>query len=55
MQYSNGNILLLYDGRTVYVSLADEKMNCYHVFDMEDENDTFIITDEDVADLVLTA
>lgn len=55
MKYNSGNILLLKDGRTVYVFLVDADNKCYHVLDTEDENTTFVIKDKDVADLVVTA
>lgn len=55
MKYKSGNILLLNDGRTVYVAVVDEESEVYHVFDMEDEDEQFKVCDEDVFQLVVSA
>ena len=48
MKYSEGNILALNDGRTVYVMHVNKTAKKYQVFDTENENDIFEITDNEV-------
>jgi len=55
MKYETGNILLLNDGRTVYVSAVDAENEAYRVFDTEDENEYFDVCAEDICQLVVSA
>ena len=48
MKYSAGNILALKDGRTVYVMHVNTTTKKYQVFDTENENDVFDITESDI-------
>ena len=46
MKYENGNIVLLKDGRTVYI---------YHVSDCDNSDNCFTIADDDIFNLVVSA
>lgn len=55
MKYENGNIVLLNDGRTVYIFMVDQNKGVYHVHDCDDPNNCFTVTDMDIASLVVSA
>lgn len=55
MKYKNGSIVLLNDGRTVYVFHVDKENREYHVSDTDNENETFTVKESDIFELVVTA
>lgn len=55
MKYENGNIVLLKDGRTVYISMTDQDLGIYHVSDCDNSDNCFTITDDDIFNLVVSA
>lgn len=56
MKYKIGDIVLLYDGRTAYVSSVEKKSKTYHVCDMDDNGgNVFAVKDSDIYSLVMSA
>ena len=55
MKYRTGNIVLLNDGRSVYVYQIDKEGKKYQVFDIEDENDLFAVTEREIYDLLVSS
>lgn len=55
VKYENGNIVLLKDGRTVYISMTDQDLGIYHVSDCDNSDNCFTITDDDIFNLVVSA
>lgn len=52
MKYKEGNIVLLESGETVYISFVDEKEKKYHVYDTDDENKVYIISENSIFMLI---
>lgn len=52
MKYQPGNILLLNNGKTVYVLSVDERAKKYQVVDTEDQNKLFAISEGAVNSLL---
>lgn len=48
MKYTEGSIVVLLDGRTVYIMAVNKKEKKYKVFNTEDENDIFDITENEI-------
>lgn len=48
MKYDVGNIVCLYDERTVYVFAIDEKEEKYQVFDTENEEVSFMVSEDEI-------
>jgi len=48
MKYKEGSIVALLDGRTVYIMAVDKQEKKYKVFNTEDENDVFEISEKDI-------
>lgn len=55
MKYGIGNIVLLHDGRTVYIFQIDKATKEYHVSDCDNSNDCFVVKEEDIYTLVISA
>jgi hypothetical protein len=55
VKYKVGNIVLLNDGRTVYIVLLNPKLKTYHVFDIEDDNNYFDVSEQDIYSLVVSS
>ena len=52
MKYKGGNIVLLYDGNTVYILSVDEKAKEYQVVETEKQGDPYSITESKIYMLV---
>lgn len=48
MKYVEGNMLILNDERAVYIMTVNKREKKYIVFDMDNSEDIFEITEEDV-------
>ena len=48
MKYVEGNMVILYDERPVYIMSVNEKAKKYTVFNMDDSEEIFEISDKDV-------
>ena len=48
MKYNVGNIVLLHDGRSVYIYQVDEKARKYFVIDTVDDKSNFIVSDREI-------
>lgn len=48
MKYVEGNMVILNDERAVYIMSINKKEKKYTVFDMDNSEDIFDITDNDV-------
>ncbi len=48
MKYVVGNIVCLYDERTVYIFAIDEKEEKYQVFDTENEDALFMVSEDEI-------
>lgn len=48
MKYDVGNIVCLYDERTVYIFAIDEKEEKYQVFDTENEEALFMVSEDEI-------
>ena len=55
MKYKVGNIVLLHDGRTVYIFQIDKAAKEYHVSDCDNADDCFTVKDGDIYVLVVSA
>lgn len=55
MKYKNGNIVVLKDGRTVYVVFSEEKSKTYYVYDIDDNDcNSFPVEESDIYSLVVS-
>ena len=52
MKYEAGNIVMLYSGETAYVFSVDEKMQQYQVYNINNEEDLYFVSESEIFMLV---
>lgn len=52
MKYTEGNIVLLHNGETVYICSVDNTSKAYYAYNVENEDETYTIFESDIYMLV---